>query len=96
MEAFKEFERCIAHLCEGLGHAYDRAQRDHQNVHQFVPLRAFDPWVGHSSQVFQQACPCTHQLSCSKNREGYSFLTSGATACILAINLGAIALASLP
>jgi hypothetical protein len=59
-----------------------------------VALCAFDPWVGHLPQVFQQAYSCTHQLFCSKNCEGYSFLSFGTTAYILAINLGAIALAA--
>ena len=57
---------CLAklqHIHSVIGYADGRAQRNHQQVHQFMAPCALDARIGHLPQVLCQACPCalSHQ-----------------------------------
>ncbi|CAM3901610.1 hypothetical protein POHY109586_24440 [Polaromonas hydrogenivorans] len=73
------FLLCLAklhHVNPVIGPADNRAQRNHQNVHQFMAPCALDARIGHLPQVLHQACPgaLRHQQFRLPKSHDYSFL----------------------
>ena len=82
---------CLAklhHIHPVIGSADDRAQRDHQQIHQLVAPRALDARIGHLSQIRHQAAAGTfdhRQFRLQNHSTVASFILSCRLGCLLSI-----------